>query len=94
MYCYPTSIVNSNGNSNTVNMRVACNTVAGIATSDFLTAQVPDGWNGINTIVTLTANSGAYDGYWNGSRIILYGSMGTNSSNGAYASSISFQSQL
>ena len=69
MYCHPNSINNSNGNSNSVNMRVACNTT-GFATSDFLKVDVPDGWNGINTIVTLTASSGAYSGYNNASRII------------------------
>ena len=34
MYCYPNGISNSNGNANTVNMRVACNTT-GLATADF-----------------------------------------------------------
>jgi hypothetical protein len=58
MYCYPNGIIDSNGNSNTVNMRVACNTT-GFATSDFFTVQVPDGWNGIDTIVSLASNSGA-----------------------------------
>ena len=91
MYCYPNGISNSNGNSNSVNMRVACNTNP-LATSDFLTVAVPDGWNAINTVVTLACSGGAYSGYNNASRIILDGSYGTNASNGAYASSILFQS--
>jgi hypothetical protein len=93
MYCYPNGIINSNRNSNTVNMRVACNTT-GFATSDFLTVQVPDGWNGIDTIVTLASNSGANSGYFNASRIILDGSYNSTSGNGNYGSSILFQSQI
>ncbi len=52
MYCHPNGINNSNGNSNSVNMRVACNTT-GLATFDFLNVEVPDGWNGIDTKVNL-----------------------------------------
>ncbi len=74
-------------------MRVACNTT-GFATFDFLTVQVPDGWNGIDTIGTLASNSGANSGYLNASRIILDGSHNSNSGNGNYGSSILFQSQF
>ena len=91
MYCHPNSINNSNGNSNSVNMRVACNT-SGLATADFLTVQVPDGWNGIDTIVTITAQSGANSGYNNASRMILDGSYSTNAGRGAYGSYIYWQS--
>ncbi len=55
----------------TLNIRVACNTT-GFATSDFLTLQVPDGWNGIDTIVTLASNSGANSNYYNESRIVSF----------------------
>ncbi len=60
----------------------------------FLTVQVPDGWNGIDTIVTLASNSGANSGYFNASRIILDGSYNSNSGNGNYGSSLLFQSQI
>ena len=92
MYCYPNGIYNSNGNSNSVNLRVACNTNP-FTTSDFITVAVPDGWNGIDTIVTILAQSGANAGYSNGSRMILDGSINTNSSRGAYGSYIYWQSQ-
>ena len=42
MYYHPNSINRSNGNSNIVNMRVACNT-SGLATAEFLTVQGPEG---------------------------------------------------
>jgi hypothetical protein len=77
----------------TLNIRVACNTT-GFATSDFLTLQVPDGWNGIDTIVTLASNSGANSNYYNENRIVLYGSYKSNFGNGNYGSSILFQSQI
>jgi hypothetical protein len=73
-------------------MRVACNTT-GLATSDFLNVEVPDGWNGIDTKVTIACSGGANSGYNFSSRIILDGSYGTNASSGTYASSILFQSQ-
>jgi hypothetical protein len=92
MYCFPTGINNSNGNSNSVNLNVCCNTT-GFATSSIINAVVADGWNGINTIVTLACSGGANSGYSNGSRMILDGSINTNSSRGAYASYIYWQSQ-
>ena len=63
-----------------------------IRNSPIITCTVADGWNGIDTITTITAQSGANSGYNNASRIILDGSYGTNASNGAYASTILFQS--
>ena len=84
---------NSNGNSNSFSLNAACNTSVTPALSPFITVGVPDGWNAINTVVTLACSGGANSGYANGSRIILDGSYGTNAANGAYASSISFQSQ-
>jgi len=92
MYCFPTGINNSNGNSNSVNLNVCCNTT-GFATSSIINAVVADGWNGINTIVTLACSGGANSGYSNGSRMILDGSINTNVSRGAYASYIYWQSQ-
>ena len=92
-YSYPNSIYNSNGNSNSFSLNAACNTTSTPYLSPFITVQVPDGWNAINTIVTLACSGSANASYYNGSRITLDGSYGTNAGNGFYASSISFQSQ-
>jgi hypothetical protein len=92
MYCIPTGINNANGQTNSVNLNVCCNTT-GFATSAIINAVVADGFNGIDTIVTLACSGGANSGYSNGSRMILDGSINTNSSRGAYASYIYWQSQ-
>ena len=55
-------------------MNVACNTTYTPATSAFLTATVADGWNSLDTIITLACSSRANSGYFNESRMILDGS--------------------
>jgi hypothetical protein len=93
LYCYPTGIYNSNGNSNSVDINVCCNTNP-FTTSTIINAVAADGWNGINTIITLACTGWANSGYANGSRIVLDGSYATNSSKGSYGSTINFQSQI
>jgi hypothetical protein len=92
MYCFPTSINNANGQTNSVNLNVVCNTT-GVATSTIINAVVADGWNGIDTIITLGCTGAANSGFTMGSRMILDGSYNTNSSKGAYGSYIYWQSQ-
>ena len=91
-YCYPNSINNSNGNSNYFNLNAACNTTNTPALSSFISVQVPDGWNGINKIVTLACTGSANSGTANSSRMILDGSYSTNSGRGQYGSYICWQS--
>ena len=91
-YPNPQYINNTNGANYTVNLNVGCYT-SGFATAPFISCTVADGWNGIDTITTITAQSGANSGYLNGSRIILDGSYATNSSKGNYGNTINFQSQ-
>jgi hypothetical protein len=66
---YPNAqnIKNFNGVNYTINLNVACYTT-GFATAPFISCTVADGWNGINTITTITTQSGAYSGYNNSSR--------------------------
>jgi hypothetical protein len=58
MYCHPNSINNSNGNSNSVNMRVACNTT-GLTTADFFncTSSRWMEWNRYNSNINGTIRS-------------------------------------
>ena len=63
-------------------MNVACNTTNTPATAAFLTATVADGWNVIDTIITLACSSRANSGYYNESRMILDGSYNTNAGRG------------
>jgi hypothetical protein len=91
-YPNPQYINNTNGANYTVNLNVGCYTT-GFATAPFITCTVANGWIGIDTITTITAQSGANSGYSNGSRIILDGSYATNSSKGNYGNTINFQSQ-
>ena len=90
-YPNPQYINNTNGANLTMNLNVGCYTT-GFATAPFISCTVADGWNGIDTITTITAQSGANSGYNNASRMILDGSYATNSANGAYASTIKFDS--
>ena len=91
-YCYPNSINNTNGANRNVNLlNVLCYTT-GLAKSTVLNCVVADGYNGIDTIITLACGSGANSGVNNSSRIVLDGSYNTNISKGAYASTINFQS--
>ena len=92
LYCYPTGITNANGQTNSVNINVVCNTNP-FASAPIITAVVADGWNSIDTIITLACNSGANSSYWNGSRMILDGSYNTNAAYGTTASYIYWQSQ-
>lgn len=92
LYCYPSSINNQNGANRQININAVCNTT-GTARSPIINCIVADGWNGINTIVTLACSGGANSGYSNGSRIILDGSYAKNAASGAYGSTINFQSQ-
>ncbi len=82
------------GIHDTLNIRVACNTTGFATTSDFLTLQVPDGRNGIDTIVTLASKSGANSNYYNESRIVLDGSYKVILEMVITVSSILFQSQI
>ncbi len=61
-----------------MNLNLACNTTGTPALAQFVTCTAADGWNGINTRTTITANYGSYDQYWNGSENILDSSIGTN----------------
>jgi len=76
-----------------MNLNVATNTTYTPTLSTFLQATVADGFNAINTIITLACSGSANNNYFNGSRIVLDGSYNTNAGNGYYASRISFQSQ-
>jgi len=93
LYCYPTGINNANGQTNSVNMNVVCNTTT-LGKGTFLNAVVADGFNGIDTIITLASTSGANSGYYNASRMILDGSYNLNAGRGTYASYIHWQSQI
>ena len=93
LYCYPNYISNFNGTNASVNLNVVCNTTATPAKSTFLNATVADGWNGIDTIITLSCGSGANSGWYNASRIILDGSYSGNSSKSNYGSTMRFQSE-
>ena len=84
-YPDPFYINNTNGANYSVNLNVACKTT-GLATAPFITATVADGFNGIDTITTITAQSGANSGYLNGSGMILDGSYNTNSGRGTRGS--------
>jgi hypothetical protein len=90
-YPNPQYINNTNGANYAINLNVGCFT-SGYATAPFITCIVNDGWNSINTSTIITAQSGAYSGYNNSSRIYLDASYNTNASFGTLASYISFQS--
>jgi hypothetical protein len=92
-YPDPFYINNTNGVAYDMNLNVATNTTSTPALSTFLQARVADGWNAIDTIITLACSGSANNTFYNGSRIILDGSYATNSGNGVYGSRISFQSQ-
>jgi hypothetical protein len=91
-YPDPFYINNTNGANLTMNLNLAVNTTATPATSTFLSCTAADGWNSINTITTISCGSRAYSGYYNESRMILDGSMGTNSGRGTRGSYIYWQS--
>ena len=92
-YPNPQNINNTNGANLTMNLNVGCYTSGTQpATAPFISCTVADGWNGIDTITTITANSGANSGYNNASRMILDGSYNTNAGRGAYGSYIYWQS--
>ena len=62
-----------------MNLNVGCYTSATQpATAPFISCTVADGWNGIDCITTITAQSGANNLYNNASRMILDGSYNTN----------------
>ena len=92
LYCNPNYTCNSNNNLNSVNMKVATNTCGSgsYTESDFLIIDVPDVYNGSDTIVKLVCSSGANSGYTNLSQIVLDGSYNTNSYSNQ-ASTIKFQ---
>ena len=91
-YPDPFYINNTNGANYSVNLNVACNTTYTPATAAFLTATVADGWNGLDTIITLACSSRANQNYFNESRMILDGSYNTNSGRGTRGSYIYWQS--
>jgi hypothetical protein len=91
-YPEPFYINNTNGANYSVNLNVACNTTYTPATATFLTATVADGWNSLDTIITLACSSRANSGYYNESRMILDGSYNTNSGRGTRGSYIYWQS--
>ena len=90
-YPNPQNINNTNGANLTMNLNVGCYT-SGFATAPFISCTVADGWNGIDTITTITAQSGANSGFNNSSRMILDGSYNTNAGRGTRASYICWQS--
>jgi hypothetical protein len=90
-YPDPFNINNTNGANYNMNLNVAANTTYTPTTSTFLQAPVADGWNGIDTIITLACSGRANNNYHNESRIILDGSYNTNNSKGYYGSTILFQ---
>ena len=67
LYCYPNYIGNTNGANYGVNLNVVCNTT-GLGISPIINAVVADGFNAINTIITLACSGSANDRYYNGSR--------------------------
>ena len=85
-YPEPFYINNTNGANYSVNLNVACNTTYTPATAAFLTATVADGWNSLDTIITLACSSRANSGYYNESRMILDGSYNTNFGRGTRGS--------
>ena len=91
-YPDPFTINNQNNVNYSMNLNVATNTTATPALSTFLRTEVTDGFNDINTRVTLACSGSANSGYNNGSRIILDGSFGINGT-GTTNSIIRFQSQ-
>ncbi len=82
-YPNPQNINNTNGANLTMNLNVSCYTTE-FATAPFISCTVSDGWNGIDTITTIAAQSGANSSYNNACRMILNGIYITNAGRGAY----------
>ena len=75
-----------------VNLNICCNP-NGVAKSSFLKAVVANGWNGIDTIVSLQASGAANSGHNHSCKIVLDASYNRNVNNGNFGGTIEFRTQ-